>query len=78
LDKLTDGPDTGNFGCQDNIDCQFWLTTTGVDEECSKGAFGYTSINHSWGSGDYLLVSLAKTDKGTYKSGDLQDGSTCP
>jgi len=72
---------TGHFTCHAN--CFFTMIENHVNEGCHDADGDhrnpdYAEIDHSWGKGSYLLVALEMTSKGNYKSGDLQEGSTCP
>ena len=76
LDNLSNGPDTEHFKCKAN--CSFTMATHNTDTSCKKEE-PYHWINHSWGSGDYLLVGVERgTDDDNFKSSNLVEGTTCP
>ncbi len=67
-------PDKGHFTCHAN--CYFQINEH-TGHGCQEGN-SWHWLDHSWGSGDYFLVSLDRTSGGKYKSGDLKKGTTCP
>lgn len=81
---LSEG-ESGHYTCKAN--CQFWISDPCQNGKCADcGAITYgTWLDHSWGKGNYQLVSLAKTGSGGgqshYKSSDLvkvEEGAACP
>jgi len=67
-------PAKGHFTC--NANCYFRFNEH-TGHGCEEGN-SWHWLDHGWGSGDYLLVSLDRTSGGKYKSGDLTKGSSCP
>jgi hypothetical protein len=72
--KTLDDQATGKFKCEHHCAFDIVQCQSGDCDECKKGDW----LDHMWGGGSYVLVSLTQYSSGNYPSSDLQKGTSCP